>query len=454
MDFDVGIIGGGPGGYVAAIKAAQAGLTCALFEENTIGGVCLNRGCIPTKTFLKSAQVYNTIKEAGSFGIDVENFRPNYPNIFKRKETVVKQLSGGVAGLLRKNNVTVINSRAVIQGADKIRAGDTNYDVKNIIIATGSRPAFPPIPGIESAMNSDGILNLTELPESVVIIGGGVIGVEFAFYLSAFGVKVTIVEALKTILANADRSVISAAEKILKRSGVAIYADSRVVSVHKNDLEFVSPDGSRETIEAGVVFCAAGRVPNSDVELLDKLGIMHSKGAIQTDEYMRTSVKDIFAIGDVNGKSMLAHTASAEGTVAIKNILGEKAMMNYRVIPQCVYTTPEIAWLGLTEKEALERATKTGAKIKTGVFPMAGNGKSLVDGDVSGSIKIIADEDNYLIGAHLVCEHASDMIAELGLMMNAGLLVQEIVETVHPHPTFSEAIMEAAEAVIGKPVHI
>jgi dihydrolipoamide dehydrogenase len=181
---------------------------------------------------------------------------------------------------------------------------------------------------------------------------------------------------------------------------------------------------------------------------------MHSKGAIQTDEYMRTSVKDIFAIGDVNGKSMLAHTASAEGTVAIKNILGEKAIMNYRAIPQCVYTTPEIAWLGLTEKEALERATKTGAKIKTGVFPMAGNGKSLVDGDVSGSIKIIADEDNRLIGAHLVCEHASDMITELGLMMNTDLLVQEIVETVHPHPTFSEAIMEAAEAVIGKPVHI
>jgi dihydrolipoamide dehydrogenase len=448
--YDIAIIGAGPGGYVAAIKAAQSNASCVLFEKNEVGGVCLNKGCIPTKTFIKSARVFSTVKTAANYGIDTGECGLNYPHILARKQAIVRSLCGGVAGLLKKNGVTLIRQNAEIVAPGVIKTDTETYEAKNIILAVGSKPAKPPIPGIEYAVDSDYILSMESLPNSIAIIGGGVIGIEFATYLRAFGVTVTIVEMLPDIIAVADSDVISVALKKLKTIGVEVFTGAKVVSIDAGGLYFVNSEGAEQRLDAEMVLCASGRASNADQVMLNRLGIRHSKGAVETDEQLRTNIPGIYAIGDINGKWMLAHVASAEGIVAVENILGKFSVMSYDSIPQCIYTMPEIAWIGLTEKQAAEK----GIAYKKAVFPMFANGKSLIEGETAGMVKLLADESGVIIGGHIVCAHATDMIAEIAVLMHKKGSADDIIGTIHAHPTISETVMEAAEALRGKAIHI
>jgi dihydrolipoamide dehydrogenase len=290
---------------------------------------------------------------------------------------------------------------------------------------------------------------MESLPKSVAIVGGGVIGVEFATYLSTFGVKATIVEMLPSIIAAADDDVISAAARMLRSLKVDVWTKAKVVSIDAGGLKFLNAEGAEQRLDAEMVLCASGRTPDTDRDALDKLGIRHSKGIVETDERMRTSVEHIYAIGDINGKWMLAHTASAEGVVAVENILGKDSVMSYDLIPQCIYAMPEIAWVGLTEKQAAEK----GIPYKKGNFPMMANGKSLIEGETAGMVKLLASESGELIGGHIVCAHATDMIAEIAMVMQMKGTARDIAKNIHAHPTVSETVMEAAEALIGKAVH-
>lgn len=450
MRYDIGVIGGGPGGYVAAIKGAQAGAKVVIFEEDNFGGTCLNRGCIPTKALLKSGQLLKEMQNAKSYGIQVGETAIDFDGIMARKNAIVNQLTLGVEGLLKKNKVTIVKAKATLGNRNTIYAGGERYEVSHVILACGSIPAKPPIKGIELAVDSDYVLDMKKLPKSMIIVGGGVIGVEFAVALSMFGVSVTIVEMLPSVLNMADTMVIKHAEQILKEQGVQVICNVAVQEILEGGLLYKSGNEVQKA-EAELVLVATGRKPNVCKEQMDSLGICYSQKGIETDVHMQTNVPGIFAIGDVNGKSMLAHTAMMEGAIAVKHIMGETATMHYDRIPSCVYTTPEIAWIGMTESEA----KKLHISIKVGTFAMMANAKSMIEGEASGEIKLIMDErTGEIIGGHLVCCHATDMIMEVGMLMGMEGVGDDILNAVHPHPTVSEAIFEAAEALQGKAVHI
>ncbi len=447
--YDIGIIGGGPGGYVAAIAAARRGASVALFEQARVGGVCLNSGCIPTKTLLKSANMLRAVQTAAAFGVYADNVRFDYSAVYARKQQVVERLAGGVEGLLQRAGVSVINAPAQIQACGVIGARGEIFEARNILLAPGSRPAAPPVPGIEFAKTSDDILELKALPASCAIIGGGVIGVEFAALFAGFGVPVTVVEMLPDILMQADADVRRAVRKTLAGLGAKVHTGARVLQVDKEGLTF-GKGGQTTRIEAQLTLCAAGRIPNTDAAALERLGIRHRRGAIETDTRLRTSRRGIYAAGDANGKLMLAHKASAEGLAAVDNILGVPREINYGIVPSCVYTSPEAAWVGLSE----EQARALGIPVRIGVFPVAANGKSLAEGETGGFIKLVAHEGGEILGGHMVCAHASDMIAEIALIMELEGLSEDLAHVIHPHPTVSEAVMEAAEAVCGRAIHI
>lgn len=451
MIYDIAVIGGGPGGYVAAIKAAQSGKKTILFEMDKLGGVCLNKGCIPTKALLKSACVFHTMQNAGFFGIRANGVSAEWAEVMARKTKVVNQLVGGIGQLVQANGIDLIPGWATLKDAHTITVDGTDYTAENIILATGSQPMLPPIEGIRETgvMTSDDLLNMQELPQSMAIIGGGVIGLEFAFLLHRFGVRVAIIEMLPDILAMADSTIIAAITKDLKKAGVSIATGAKVKRVEKGAVVY-EKDGTEARVDAERVLIATGRRPTTDTEMLDRVGISHAKGMIPTDDCMRTNVAGIYAIGDVNGKSMLAHTASEEGIVAVEHICGHASSMDYRFIPQCVYLEPEIAWAGMTEQQA--RAA--GYDVNIGTFPMGANGKSVIEAETTGFIKFVADKKHgEILGAHLYCAHATDMIAEIALAMRAECCIEDIAGCVHPHPTVSEAIMEAANATIGKAIH-
>ena len=451
MTYDVAVIGGGPGGYVAAIKAAQNGLTAVLFEKEKLGGVCLNRGCIPTKALLKSASVYHTAKSAAMFGVSTQGASFDWAAVMARKEKVVGQLVGGIGTLVGANSIEFVSAEATVKDAHTVTAGGSEYAVKNIILATGSQPSLPPIEGIREAgvLTSDELLSIGELPKSLAVVGGGVIGLEFAFMLSRFGVKVTIIELLPNIIAMVDAAIIGAVTKDIKKAGIVLATGARVKRIEKGVVVY-EKDGRETRVEADAVLVAAGRKPASDTAMLDRLGIAHKNGMIQTDGGMRTNVPGIYAIGDVNGKSMLAHTASEEGIVAVENICGHAAVMDYRQIPQCVYLEPEIAWAGMTDRQARE----AGHDVITGVFPMTANGKSLIEAETSGFVKFVADRKyGEILGTHMYCAHATDMIAEVVLAMKTECCMEDIAKCIHAHPTVSEAVMEAANATTGMAIH-
>lgn len=453
-DFDIVVVGGGPGGYVAAIKAAQMGKRTAIIEKEKFGGVCLNRGCIPTKVLLRSAESLREVKESAQFGIvdiEVSKARLDMVKVQLRKEKVITSLVSGVSGLLKGNKVTIFNGIGIIKDKNTIEVGGKTISTDYIIIATGSGVKSLPVP-VDPAMNimtSNEILNLKEAPESIVIIGGGVIGIEFAYFLSSIGTEVTVVEFLDRILPMVDEEITEQVTDQLHSMNVKIYTGAKVMEV-TNDAVIFEKSGKVETIPASLVLMAVGRIPELGGIDCEALQIKTDRGAIVTDLTCKTSVDNIYAVGDVNAKAMLAHTASMEGITAVGNICGHRSEMNYDLIPSAIYIQPEIACVGLTEKQAKEKY----GSVKIGKFPLLANGKAKVAGEERGMIKVILEPKyNGIVGVHLYCIHATDMISEAVVAMKLEATAEEIAQTVHPHPTVSEVYHEAFHAAVDMAIH-
>lgn len=454
-DYDVTVIGAGPGGYVAAIKAAREGKKTCIIERGSFGGVCLNEGCIPAKTLIKTANVLHEIRKAGEFGIegvDASRVSVSMAKLQNRKAGVVQKLVGGVKALLLGNKVAVVEGTASFANAHAVTVGDRRITSEYFIIATGSEvmiPSFIKQEGRNTILTSREALAIDHIPASVAIIGGGVIGVEFAYLFNRFGSRVTVLELMGHILPMVDEEVSDMAEKRLAKDGVTFHTGARVTTVKDNAVLF-EKNGKAESVNADCVLMAVGRVPATEGLGAEEIGIEFDRAAIKTDDELRTSIPNIFAVGDVNARVMLAHTASYEGIAAVETICGKKMRMDYGKIPSCVYLEPEIACIGMTEKQAREKC----ARVNVGRFPMAANGKSLVEGDTDGLAKVIVDGDlGEILGVHLYGKHVTDMIAEIAVAMALEATAEEIIHSIHPHPTVSEALPEAFMAAYGKAIH-
>ena len=456
--YDVGIIGGGPGGYVAAIKAAQLGGSVCLIEKGEWGGTCLNRGCIPTKTLYAVANLATQVREAPDFGVHISGEATiDYSQVLTHKTSVIKQLTGGIAQLLKANKVDSFNGIATLTDRNTIVAskpdGTTEQlHAKNVIIATGSEPAEPPVFEIDEnqVLTTTGVLNLTELPESLLIVGGGVSGCEFASIFNALGCKVTVLELLPTILATEDVQVIRHIQLFMKRKGITIHTGAKLTHVKKSDASVTAILESGEEITAQKMLVSIGRRYNTEGIGLEKVGVRTEDGKIVVDTNMQTNIPSIYAVGDVASRYLLAHVASAEGKVAAQNCLGNPTEMDYQVIPWCVFTLPEIGHVGMTEKEA----TDEGYEVKIGRFPYAANGKALGLRETDGFVKTVSDADSGdILGVHIVGAQASTLIHEAAVAVRLGASAADIAHTVHAHPTLSEMIMESAEAAYDRAIH-
>ncbi len=458
---DIAILGSGPGGYVAALRAAQLGAQVVVIEEAAVGGVCLNIGCIPTKALLRSAEVYRSFGRAKSFGLKLEgSVTPDWPAIQARKARVVKRLVGGVELLLRKAGVQVIQGRGRFVSPRVLEVttaeGKPRVECKQVVIATGSRPMQLPLPGMDlpGVIDSTGALALEELPERLLIIGGGVIGVEFADIFNAFGVQVTVVEMLDSLLPLMDAELGPALAKVLNKRRVRMHLDSRVTGAEAVEgglkATVATPKGDIE-VEADKVLVAVGRRPNVEDLGLEVAGVHVEKTGIPVDEQMQTNVPGVYAIGDVTGAWQLAHVASVGGEVAVEHALGHEAKIDYKTVPGCVYTEPEVASVGLTEAQAVEQ----GYEVQVGKFPLSANGKALTYGENDGFVKIVAETGfGEVLGMHIFAPHASDLIHEGGLALALEATLDEVVATIHGHPTLGEAVREAALEVRGEALHL
>jgi len=452
--YDLVVIGAGPGGYETAIRAAQLGKATCIVENKHFGGTCLNEGCIPTKVLLRSAAALKEVKESKKFGVvdvNVSEAKLDMKEVQKRKNRVVRQLVGGVEGLLKGNKVDIVNGTASFVDKSTIAVNGENITSENIIIATGSKVKMLPIPVSEKAnlLTSEEALNLDYIPKDMVIIGGGVIGIEFAYFLNSIGTKVTVVEFLDRILPMVDVEIIDQVNKVLTKSGIKIYTSSKVTEVKENAVAF-EKGGKIVEVPAGTVLLAVGRAAYTEGLNLEAVNVKTNRGAVETNLKLQTNVPNIYAIGDVNGKGMLAHTASMEGMVALDNMFGQGREMNYEKIPSAIYIQPEIASVGLTEKEAREKFKN----VKVGKFPLYANGKAKIEGEENGMIKVIIDSTlGEILGAHLFCIHATDMISEIVVAMNAKATAEEMINSVHPHPTVSETIHEAFHAAVDKAIN-
>jgi len=446
--YDLVIIGSGPGGYVAALYASRHKLNTCVIEKDSLGGTCLNRGCIPTKALLHSASILSKIRESKEYGIEIDNFRINFPAISARKDTIVTRLKAGIETLFRANLIDLIKGKAILSGKDTASVNSEEIKAKNIIIAVGSRPAD--LPGIKldeiSVCSSDGILNLKEIPGSITIVGGGVIGCEFAGLFNALGSKVTIVELLDRILPTQSREVSRKMEVIFKKRGVTIHTST------KFDLTLqagaVQPGLYRPGLEK--VLIAVGRKANIEGIGLEEIGIMVDKGRIGVNKGLRTSVKNIYTIGDCVAGPLLAHKASYDGVVAVDNILGRHSRtVDYSNVPNCIWTDPEIASVGLTEEEA--KAKYPDAKIAK--FPYLASGKAYIMGKPEGFVKIIGDVKGKILGVEIFGEGACDLVGEAALAKSAGINIKDWARVVHGHPTLSEIFQEAAHIFCGTAIH-
>ena len=454
--YDVGIIGGGPGGYVAAIRAAQLGGTVCLIEKGEWGGTCLNRGCIPTKTLFSIAHLAEQIQNTPA--LNTQGTAVDYPKALTHKTEVIQKLKGGISQLLKANKIRTLNGNASLTDRNTIAVSKSDgtteqVNVKNVIIATGSEPAEPPIFEIDETdvLTTTGILNLTELPESLIIVGGGVSGCEFASIFNAFGCKVTVLELLPTILATEDIQVVRHIRLFMKRKGISIHTGAKLTGVKKSDEGVTAVLESGENLTAQKMLVSIGRRYNTEGIGLDKVGVRTENGKIVVNEQMQTNIPGIYAVGDVASRYLLAHVASAEGKVAAQNCLGETNEMDYQVIPWCVFTLPEIGHAGMTETEA----TDEGYEVKVGKFPYAASGMALGMGEADGFVKTITDADSSdILGVHIVGVHASTLIHEAAVAIRLGANAKDVAHTVHAHPTLSEMVMESAEAAYGRAVHV
>ena len=448
--YDIGIIGGGPGGYVAAIRAAQLGAkVCVIEKDEVLGGTCLNRGCIPTKAILHSAKMYRNLIDAGKFGISTSSISLDYGKVINRKNQIVGRLTNGIKFLFKTNAIEIIKGTAEIlsPGIIGVTEDSQQSEVKtdNIIIATGSEPmklTDITIDG-EIIQTSEELLCCSRLPERIVIVGSGYVGCEFADILSSFGVEVKLVEMMDHILPNEDMEIAHKLESIFKKRGIEIFTQTRVNKVEKKNSSIKVSLSGDKTFEADRALIAVGRESNISGIGLEKNHLKLDKGRILVNKYMQTNIPHIYAIGDITPGNMLAHLASKEGIVAVEHIMGMNSEIDYNIIPFCVYTDPEVAGVGLTEEKAKETH-----EIKIGRFPLMASGKAMCIGGTEGLVKIIADKStDEILGVRMIAPHATELIAECVLAIKAECTYRELAETIHAHPTMSEAVMEAAEDV-------
>jgi dihydrolipoamide dehydrogenase len=460
--YDLAVIGSGPGGYVAAIRASQLNLKTVLIERENLGGICLNWGCIPTKALLKSAETYELLQHASQFGLSADNVNHDFKKVIERSRKVADVNSKGVEFLMKKNKIDVVYGQASIQNAGKIEvSGDkdkkSTINAKHIIIATGGRPRT--IPGIEfdgkHIIEYRKAMSLETQPKSMVIIGAGAIGVEFAYFYNQMGTDVTIIEMLDHILPIEDKEIAGILTKNFKKKKIDIHTSTKVEAITKKGKTVtvtVSKDGKEEKIAADIALVAIGIQGNTENMGLEKLGVQIEKGFISVNEWYQTNVNGVYAIGDIIGPPLLAHVASHEAIICVEKIAGvETHPMDYESVPGCTYCQPQVASIGMTEDKAREE----GHEVKIGKFPYAASGKARAIGEREGTVKLIFDKKyGELLGAHIIGAEATELIAELGIAKTLESTSVELTKTIHAHPTLSEMIMEAAGAADGEAVHI
>lgn len=446
MKYDVAIIGGGPAGYTAAEKAAKGGLSTVLFEKNALGGVCLNEGCVPTKTLLYSAKTYDQIKHASKYAVSAENPSFDYPKIIARKNKVVKKLTAGIRMKMKESGVEVIAGEAMIQGKTDegnilIQCAEQIYEAKNLLVCTGSESVIPPIPGVNETeyWTSREALQSKELPASLIIIGGGVIGMEFASFFNSMGTEVQVVEMLDKILGPMDKELSDMLQAEYTKRGVKFYLGHKVTGIHGQEV-MVEKDGESFTLHGEKVLLSVGRRPVTKGFGLETLALEPYRNGIKVNEYMQTSLPNVYACGDITAFSLLAHTAVSEAEVAIDHILGKARAMSYKAIPGVVYTNPEIAGVGKTEEEL----QTSGTPYQVKKIPMAFSGRFVAENEMgNGVCKLILAEDGTLIGAHLLGNPASELIVIAGIAIEKGMKAEELTSFVFPHPTVGEILKEA-----------
>lgn len=461
MAKSVVIIGGGPGGYVAAIRCAQLGLKVVLAEKAELGGICLNRGCIPTKAVLQSVHVLEQVRRAGLFGVQVSGYSVELGQVLARKDAVIAQLTSGVKILLQKNGIEIIRGAAYFSGVGEVRVRKADgqeacFTPDAVIIATGSSPKPLSInKKSEGVVPGDAVFELQTLPGRLLIVGGGAIGVEFATIFSSLGSEVTVVEFLPRILPAVDVEIAQEIDKVLKGKGVKILTGTIVKKLtprpgEKSLIELEQDGKPAGALEVDRVIAAVGRKGNIEDLGLDQAGVKVSDGWIAADQYMRTNVPGIYAIGDVVGGALLAHVASHQGIVAAENIAGLERKMDYRAVPYTIFTDPEIAGIGLTE----EQAGKEFGDVVVGRFPFSASGKAICDGNTQGFVKIIADKKyGEILGVHILGAQASTLAGEALMAMKLEGTLEEIADSIHPHPTITEAFMESALSALKRPLH-
>ncbi|NLK68879.1 MAG: dihydrolipoyl dehydrogenase [Clostridiaceae bacterium] len=449
MVYDLIVIGGGPGGYLASERAGQAGLSVLLIEKRALGGVCLNEGCIPSKALLNSAKIADYAKDGKKYGVVAKDVAIDHKAVVKRKNKVVRTLVAGVSMKMKKNNVTVISDEAVIQGRSSegfvVRTGDVENIGKRLLIATGSVPSMPPITGLHEGykngfvLTNREILDLTEVPEKLVIIGGGVIGLEMASYFNSAGSKVTVIEMLDHIAGPTDSEISSILLNSYKKKGVDFKLSAKVTEITDSEVLFETSEG-KQSVSADKVLASIGRRPFTEGLGLEKIGVETLRGGVKTDEYLRTNIPGVYAVGDVNGVSLLAHTAYREAEVCVNHILGNKDIMRYNAIPSVIYTNPEVACVGETEQTAKEK----GLDVEIVKLPLAYSGRYVAENsDMSGIIKVIMHKKyRTILGVHMIGSYASEIIYGAAMMIESEMRVEDVREIVFPHPTVGEALRE------------
>lgn len=456
-DYQLLIIGAGPGGYVAALHAAKRGLRTAVIENREVGGTCLNRGCIPTKTLLHSSEIIAGINGGEKFGVGAERVHFDMSAIFARKREVSAKLSGGIEGMFRAAKVDLLRGTGTVTGSGTVKfvgeEGEKVITAERILLATGSVPARPPIPGLDlpGVLTSDELLEgCDHLYDSLVIIGGGVIGVEFATFYADLGCKVTIIEGLDRLLPNMDRELGQNLSMILKKHGVDVYTNSLVANVEQDGdalkVNFTNKDKAL-SVSGEAVLCAIGRRPYTEGLFADGVGVEMNGRSIRVDENYETSLPGVYAIGDVSSKIQLAHVASAQGTDCVERMVGGKGMTDLSAVPSCIYCVPEIACVGITADEA----KAAGREVVSGKYVMFSNGKTVIRDGERAFMKVVADKATHVIvGAQFMCEHATDMISEMATAIVNGLTVEQMLKVLRPHPTFEEGVHDALEDVLAK----
>ena len=458
--FDLIVIGAGPGGYVAAIKAAKLGLKTAVIENREVGGTCLNRGCIPAKAMIHASSVYREMQSSEEIGIFASQVTYDYGKILEYKERTTRQLVQGIGQVLKANSEEIICGTGTLLPENEVKVaseeGEQMLKAKDVLLASGSKPLRIPIPGIDlpGVITSDDLFRMKEVPESLVIIGGGVISVEFATVYAALGTKVTILEAMPRLIPNMDKEISQNLKMILKKRGIEIHTAAAVQSIEQDTdgyfCHYTEKEKARQA-KGAYVLCAVGRCANTDGLLGEDMTLELAGGRVVVDEHFATSMPHVYAIGDLIGGAQLAHAASAQGVAVAERLAGKERSIDVNVIPGCVYTDPEIASAGLTEDEAKEK----GIEVETGKFIMSANGKSIITKEERGFIKVVANKESHVIlGAQMMCARATDMIGEFVTAITNKMTVSQLLKGMRAHPTYNEGIGEALEELEGGAIHV